>query len=350
MARAGILYSDVVRAASLLIEAGKSVTVDNVREAMGGTGSKSTIAPMLKRWKLEHQEQVEASAAGLPVTLVQAVKAVYDHLQAEAGQQVELAQQRHQDELQATHKQEQLLLDEKVALARRSEVLATELKGAQQTIAKLQSEKQAMSVSLAALESDRSGLQLRLSDRSAEVAALNQQLTLARAQFDHYQEATAGQRAEEKQTYEQRIARLEHDLTGAQQRLLVQQSTIAHQETQIAYLNTDNTRLQEDSHAMLDDLSRARAERDQLSYQKKELVSSNQAFVAKLDASQQALSASQMAQAVQQSQNLQLTELLNQADAKLVKLEQERLTLIQERAELQAQAGSRQKTARDSGK
>ncbi|WP_169728165.1 DNA-binding protein, partial [Massilia alkalitolerans] len=51
MARAGILYSHVAKAAAQLTAAGKNATVDTVREALGGTGSKSTIAPMLKQWK-----------------------------------------------------------------------------------------------------------------------------------------------------------------------------------------------------------------------------------------------------------------------------------------------------------
>jgi hypothetical protein len=51
MARAGILYSDVARAATELAAKGEAATVDNVRKMMGDTGSKSTIAPMLKRGK-----------------------------------------------------------------------------------------------------------------------------------------------------------------------------------------------------------------------------------------------------------------------------------------------------------
>ena len=53
MGRAGILYSDVARVATQLVEAGNLPTVDTVRAALGGTGSKSTIAPYLKRWKAE---------------------------------------------------------------------------------------------------------------------------------------------------------------------------------------------------------------------------------------------------------------------------------------------------------
>ena len=48
MARAGILYSHVATAAAKLAGEGKNPTVDTVRAALGATGSKSTIAPMLE--------------------------------------------------------------------------------------------------------------------------------------------------------------------------------------------------------------------------------------------------------------------------------------------------------------
>ena len=51
MARAGIIYSHVAKAAAALVAEGKNPTVDTIRAALGDTGSKSTIAPLLKRWK-----------------------------------------------------------------------------------------------------------------------------------------------------------------------------------------------------------------------------------------------------------------------------------------------------------
>ncbi|TWC72024.1 hypothetical protein FB597_1011009 [Herbaspirillum sp. SJZ099] len=42
---------------------------------------------------------------------------------------------------------------------------------------------------------------------------MNQQLTQARVQFEHFQDAIAHQRSEEQQVFEQRIARLENELT-----------------------------------------------------------------------------------------------------------------------------------------
>jgi hypothetical protein len=66
MARSGILYSDVAKAASQLTELGHPVTVDNVRKMLGDTGSKSTIAPYLRQWRENHALESESSRLKLP--------------------------------------------------------------------------------------------------------------------------------------------------------------------------------------------------------------------------------------------------------------------------------------------
>ena len=88
MARAGILYSHVAQAAAKLAAEGKNPTVDSVRLALGSTGSKSTIAPFLKRWKAEHEDVVLAQDAGVPRELLQVVKGLYESLQLDAGKKV----------------------------------------------------------------------------------------------------------------------------------------------------------------------------------------------------------------------------------------------------------------------
>src|SRR3569623_706175 len=162
MGRAGILYSHVAKAAAKLVADGKNPTVDNVREALGGTGSKSTIAPMLKRWKAEHTKDIVEAELGVPAELLQAIKGVYDKLQADVQQQL-------------------------------------------------------------------------LTDRAAQIAARNQQLTQSRLQFEHYQEATAHQRSEERQAAEQRLTRLEQELASTQQQAAVQQATIGQQTAQVSH-------------------------------------------------------------------------------------------------------------------
>ena len=84
MGRAGITYIDVASVAGKLASQGKNPTVDSVREALGGTGSKSTIAPLLKQWRAKHQVDEAAAKSQLPPALLLAVKALYEQLQADA--------------------------------------------------------------------------------------------------------------------------------------------------------------------------------------------------------------------------------------------------------------------------
>lgn len=337
MARAGILYSDVVKAASQLSDSGKSPTVDTVREAMGGTGSKSTIAPMLKRWKLEHRESVEASDAGIPASLLQAVKGIHEALQEEAKLKIAEALRQHQADLDVVRSQEQLALDERQAFAEKNAALNAELKEAGKAIAKLHAEKQVQSVAMAGLEAEKSGMQARLADRALEVAALNQQLTLARTQFDHFQEAVATQRAEEKATHEDEVRRLQQDLAGNRQRLLAQQSTLAQQEMRISQLSSGNAQLEEAARLALDELHGTRSERDQFAYRYKEITAVNQTLASQAEAAQHALLEARIALGAQQKQVELINEQLAQAAGKIDQLDQERLILISERAALEVQ-------------
>ena len=242
MARPGILYSDVARAAAKLAAAGTNPTVDGVRDALGSTGSKSTIAPLLKRWKAEQQETVAAAEAGLPAPLLQAVKGLHEHMQSEFAQRLEQVQQAHDDTLRAAAEREEKLRTESEAARRTNAALTEDVAHARQALAQLQERHHAQSVTLATVEAENAGLQQRLADRAAEVDTLARQLSQARAQFEHYQEAAAAQRAEERQGYEQRIARLDQDLAAAQRHIAAQQMTIGQREATITHLTAEQAR------------------------------------------------------------------------------------------------------------
>jgi chromosome segregation ATPase len=194
MARAGILYSQVAKAAAQLAADGKNPTVDSVREALGSTGSKSTIAPMLKTWKSQHQESAAQAQLGLPAELVHAVKGVYENLQADAAQQLEAARKVHQQE-QATlaERVSQAAADNR-ALTDASANLAQKLAHAEVAVDRLQQDHHKAVVVLTAAQTENASFQQHLADRAAEVTSLTQQLTHARTQFEHYQESTARQR------------------------------------------------------------------------------------------------------------------------------------------------------------
>jgi chromosome segregation ATPase len=349
MARTGILYSHVAQAATKLVEDGKNPTVDTVREALGNTGSKSTIAPFLKRWKAEHQETVAEAESGLPATLLQAVKGLHQHMQAEVGQQLDRARQEHEAALHAAAVREQQLRTDHQALSSTHAALSEDLERVREALAQLRASHHAQTVTLATAQAENAGLQQRLADRAAEVTALNHQLSRSREQFEHYQEAGAAQRAQERQAAEQRIARLEQDLAGTRQIVMAQQATTAQQEMQLAQLRTEIGHLQETAHTVQDELASVRAERDQLAYRFKETSTANQALADKLEAAQQALTESRMALAAQERQTALVAERVSQAEAKAEQLDKERLALFQERAVLQAQLSNGRKAAENAG-
>ncbi len=340
MARAGILYSHVAQAAAKLVGDDKNPTVDKVREAMGSTGSKSTIAPLLKRWKAEHQDAVVGCEVGLPAELLQAIKSVYDKMEADTRQKLEQAREEHLRELEGAADQVAQGETASRLLTATNAALSTELTQVREALAQLQAAHHAQSVALATAQAAGAGLQHRLADRAAEVAALIQQLTQARAQFEHYQEATAAQREQDRQTTEQRIARLEQDLAGAQQRVLIQQTTLAQDEVQMEHLLTENTSMRETLRSSQEALKSEQLESDQLSHLVKEFTAASHALNKKLDAAEQTVMEARMALAAKEKQTELLTERLGHIEAKAEKLDQERIALIQERAELQAQVAT----------
>ncbi len=336
MARAGILYSDVAKAAAQIAADGKNPTVDGVREALGGTGSKSTIAPFLKRWKTEHQETIAEAQSGLPSTLLQAIKGLHQHMQVEVNQKLDEARQEHAAALQAAAETEQQLRTELQSLSAANTTLSLELEHARQALTQLQATHHAQTVVLATAHSENTGLQQRLTDRAAEVASLNQQLSQTRTQFEHYQEATAVQRAEERQAAEQRIHRLEQDLAGTNRHILMQQSTIAQQEASLSHLTDENGRLQEAVTTVQASLVQVRAEREQWSYQAAELGAVRKELSEKLNQMQQALTEARMASAAQAKETEMLTQTLRRAEGQVERLDHEKQALLQQTAGLEA--------------
>jgi chromosome segregation ATPase len=316
---------------------GKNLTVDSVREALGSTGSKSTIAPFLKRWKVEHQEMAVGAELGIPDELLQAVKGVYEQLQAKVQAQLEQAQAAHDTALQmATSEIEQYKKNNQVLSAANAK-LSAELVQTQETWARLQAQHRQLILALATAQSDNAGLQQRLADRSAEITALNTQLTQSRHQFERYQDATAAQRTQERQAAEDRIGRLERDFRETQQSLLTQQATVAKQETQITHLQQVQDRLQETAAIAQADLVKVGKERDQLLFQMNELSTIRQHLSEKLEAGQQSLIATHMTQAAQEKQIELLMQRLVGNEARAEKLDHERITLVRECAALHAQ-------------
>ncbi|BEV15592.1 DNA-binding protein [Herbaspirillum sp. DW155] len=328
MARAGILYSQVAKAAAQLTQAGKTPTIDTVREALGDTGSKSTIAPMLKRWKAEHQESVDGADTGLPAELVEAIKSIYQRLRDDVARQLEEMTVTHHADLTAMREQRDAALASETQLRQAHSTLAAECSRAQQSLSKCHEELQSGALALTAAQTENAGLQQRLADRATEVHALNQQLTQARAQFEHFQEATARQRAEERQAFEQRLGRLEQEIAAGHRRHEAQQALLGQQEASLAHQAAELDRLRKGLAHAQNELHQVISERDQKNLQLQDLGVTKADAERRLDTVQQALIEARTEAATARKQVEMLGNLLVTAERKAEQAERDKAAWV----------------------
>ncbi len=244
MARNGITYQAVADAAAQLVAAGKGPTVDAVR-ALLGTGSKGTITPMLRRWKQEHDEKVQAPT-GLPGELLSAVTGLYQGMQERAEAEIQRIQTEAETEI--GHAKEAAQLAEE---ARR--LIAIELEGCSATRDALAEENRQLVATLAGLQQERAVQQLQLEaqrgqleERGRAYAELREQLARSQENLEHYRESVRAQREEERaDTERQRLAFEEQArrtrtellaLQAEQRELLISQAKLqtAHSHLEVA--------------------------------------------------------------------------------------------------------------------
>lgn len=343
MGRIGILYSDVLQAAVKLTAEGKNPTVDNVREELGSTGSKSTLAPLLKRWKAEQQENGGNVDIGIPPKLIDAMKTVYENLQRDVEQRAERLQEAHRKELDTMADTLRQQNEENVAAAETNAQLSEGAARAQQVFEQLRAEQRALNLTLATTQAENNGLQNRLTDRAAEIVAINLQLTYARAQFEHFQEATTLQRAEERAGFEQRLMRAEQELASSRQQCNGQQSALAQQEVRLAQLPLLREEIQQLKEAGRADRQQAElvsTSHSQLQYRAQELSKNHAEQKQTLIATQRTLDETRIRCAVEEKEKSTLAERLTNAEGKLERLRDEKNNLLLERASLLAKGQS----------
>ncbi|NHZ44198.1 DNA-binding protein [Massilia aquatica] len=346
MARAGILYSHVAAAAAGLAADNKNPTVDTVREALGGTGSKSTIAPMLKRWKEEHQQTPSPASPGVPPSLLQAVKGVYESIKTDFQQDLDLEKIAHAAGLRQLADELEKSRVQQAALEQRVNTLDSELASANTTISHMRQANHLLTVDLAGARSELAGVQQRLSDRAAEVAALNAQLTQARAQFDHYHEATATQRAEERQAYEQRAALVERELVTLRQQLLHHKGQASQFAGQLSQAGSENARLHQAAEAAQGDAARERSAAERAAFQASALLAQLDKLQARHDAMQVQVNESRIALAVRARESEMVALRLEQAEREAQAGMQEKQALLRQLTVLETELRQERELAR----
>lgn len=337
MARSGVLYVQVANAATRLVAEGQNPTIDRIRAALGGTGSKSTLAPLLKRWKVAHPGTLAQAEWGLPTELVLALKEVYEKVQAQTAQQLAHSEQAHQVVTAELEEQLQQAVEERDVLLSRQEQQAQALAAAGTRLQGLTETVHRQEIALAGLGSEKLGLEQRLADRIAEVTSLTQQLQQGRVQFEHYQASVAQQRSDERQAAEQHHHRQEQELAELRQRLLVQHTRLGELLAREQHLSQENDRLQSTLLTTQEALTQSRSTHQHVALLLTELKQSHQALGRRHQQGEQCLAETRTTLAVIERERSVLAQRLTHAETQLTELTTDKQVLQQDNAVLTSQ-------------
>lgn len=198
MARAGVNYADILKAAEYIQQEGHLPTVDRVRAYLG-TGSKSTIAPLLKQWR--EQNVADKNALGLPQDVITAVKSLCDRIQHQADNKIETVQHTCNSITEDMEHQLAAVLAELSALKKVH--TSTE-----RALVEAQTDNQSLMKKLenAQHKHEKTAYQLagsvsRVAELKAVNAELKQECQDIRGHFEHYQQHIASDRQREQDLF-----------------------------------------------------------------------------------------------------------------------------------------------------
>lgn len=246
MARAGVTIEDVNRAAGAVQARGARVTVARVREELQ-TGSMDTLTPLVREWKAQNDQAVQAQPAQsvvllpLPAPVAEALEKfgqqVWQGATAEADLQLQGAYERHRNELAVAEESCQETAEFAAAVEAQNEALkqqADELRG--QLAAGQQREEQAR-LDRASLERELAQERDERKVAGARVQELEQRADDLNAELGRLHTTLAGERAE----------RVEERAADQQQHAAELNRAAQEAEARLGGLRADLTRAAQDA-------------------------------------------------------------------------------------------------------
>ncbi len=337
MGRAGVTYTEVDEAARYLQGQGRAPTIDALRERLG-TGSRTTLAEHLKRWKV-----LQADSHGdLPQALFNLVTGLWDSLRAQAEKQVE--------ENQAIAHQELLIFKTQLQAALQAETgFKRDLHALQEILDAVRREKLDLETQIQILERSQDKLTTlyqvnskQLEEAKQENQRLHQLAGQIQNNLEHYQNSI------QEQQIEQNLAREKQQIATTQElmqlKTALEQSKLQYEQSEkmLATHQLQSQQLQTEHSQLMsryEQLLAKNEERERAFLQLQANDGSSKKHYSKIE--QELLAERQLNQTFQQRIAVQADQLertqiaLHQAKDKIETLRQEKIFLIQEKAQLE---------------
>lgn len=341
MARAGINYIDVTKAAQAIQDKGQNPTVDRVLAHLG-TGSKSTIAPLLKQWKVEQGQVVDA--VGLPDDILKAVKGIHDRLQQSAEVKIEQALEESRVQISTTKDALEAATAQIERLKQDNEQLKTQLESDKIDNIDLRDKLEAEHITVARLTSGNEALASQLDQAKSMINEQKQETLHIRESFEHYQAQAAEDRQLEREQYQISKRQLEERIQATNQQLSIELKRSEQFSTEKQQLNSQVKQLSSDLDEAKQTLQKQSLEINHITQKLEttennlgELKQANKDLDSKCSTLIKENSTLQSAKQLLEHETGQLTAGLSEANETLSMLRDDNKIILQEKAMLQGQ-------------
>jgi chromosome segregation ATPase len=247
MARSGVSYIDVAKTAETIKESGNEPTVDRVRERLG-TGSKSTITPLLKQWKAQNLAAMDVS--GLPGDLVEVVRSLYKRVEQDAISKIEdvtssfnEAANTLKQEIDDSQRQNSVIIDQNNELILLNKTATSELKVLHDQATKYQLKQAKTQIEALNDATTIQGLKASLKEVKEDNRA-------AREHLEHYQARVAEERNVQNQEQQrvtqqlqEQVKQMSTELSELNSRLHNRQQELSHREGEFHVLSLESQEL-----------------------------------------------------------------------------------------------------------
>lgn len=335
MGRNGVTFHDIAETVPKLIEQRKTPSIDNIREYLG-TGSKSTIAKLLREWKAQQGMRPEDDSH-LPPDLTELVKLLWDRVRQKADTQI--ANERQEFDAKITEIQQQYYQEHKLHkdLQQQHHVLEERLhqhiednKQLSATLIIEQQEKVKLTERVASFEA-------RRQENIAENDRLHQLLKHAQDSLEHYQTATQQVRQEQSLLIEKQRSEYEQKLIQWQTQAQTAINEKSIFETQYQQLHQAHASLEDAHNTLIIQQSPLKGAYERMQQDHEKLSQQYQEQSQQLEAKQHTIIELQVTLKTDTHKINGLEETLKKANDKVDTLRHELQFISQEKANLEGQ-------------
>ena len=334
MARPGITYQEVLDAIHHLQGQNRSPTIETIRHYLG-SGSSTTLAKHLQRWKQEQAEEGGFSEGHqLPRELVQLIQGLWQRMQEVTNEKITQLDAQHALAIDALQQEVTLQIQQYHHKSQQYDELNLAHQHLSTEQAALLNLKQQQQEAIIAHLAREENLQAQLHEREQRIIELHRLQKQSQENLEHYRETVREQRLQDQAREQERQQQLElalHALQRENQQLLAAKTQLEAQlvatTEALSALQEKNQQLNDANHQHSINQKAAKIEYDFLLQQKQTLFT-------ELTEKLQSLQTLQTQSVRAESQINQLSNQLLIAEDSLTKLSIDKATLVQEKWEL----------------